>query len=457
MNKPEKINASFRDPSGFVFKENNKIFRQINNSYRRNYDHLVSSGLLKKLFDENLLIYHKEIKDNTTDSSTYKIIEPLKIPFITFPYEWSFSALYDAALLTLKIQEIALEYGMSLKDASAYNIQFFQGKPILIDTLSFEIYEEEKPWIAYKQFCQHFLAPLALMSYKDLRFGTLSQIYLDGIPLDLVSNLLPFKTKLNLGLAAHIHLHAKSQKDAANSPKARTSYHLNQNQFKGILASLESTVRSLKIPKQETVWQDYYHNTNYTDRAFKYKKDIVTKWIKLVKPKSVWDSGANDGTFGQISSGQKINTIATDFDPQAIDKCYLDSQKQNNNFILPLIIDLVNPSPSIGWQNKERPSFLDRSQFDLTLCLALIHHLAISNNLPLGLIAEFYQTKTKFLIIEFVPKKDSNAQRLLKNREDIFDYYDQANFEKEFSKFFKIKYQLPVKNSLRYIYLMERK
>jgi hypothetical protein len=457
MNNPEKINASFRDPSGFVFKESSKIFRQINNSYRKNYDYLISSGLLKKLFDENLLIYHKEVTKNTTNSLAYKIIEPVKIPFISYPYEWSFSALYDAAILTLKIQKIALEHGMSLKDASAYNIQFFQGKPILIDTLSFEIYEEGKPWVAYRQFCQHFLAPLALMSYKDLRFGTLSQIYLDGIPLDLVSNLLPFKTKLNLGLAAHIHLHAKSQKNAADSPKTRTSYHLNKNQFKGILASLESTVWSLKIPKQETVWQDYYRNTNYTDRAFKYKKDIVTQWIKLVKPKSVWDSGANDGTFSQISSGQKISTIATDFDPQAVNKCYLDSQKQNNNFILPLIIDLVNPSPSIGWENKERPSFLDRAGFDLTLCLALIHHLAISNNLPLALIAEFYRARTKFLIIEFVPKKDSNAQRLLKNREDIFEHYDQVNFEKEFSKFFKIKDRLPVKNSSRYIYLMERK
>lgn len=458
--KNKKITSSFRDPSGFIFKKEEKILRQINLSYKENYDFFIQSGLFKKLANEKLLINHKEIKTKISGPA-YKIIEPEFIPYISYPYEWSFSQLKDAALLTLQIQKISLDFGMNLKDATAYNIQFLNGKPILIDTLSFEKYEEGQPWIAYRQFCQHFLAPLALISHVDLRFGTLSKTYMDGIPLDLTAKLLPRKTKFSLGLATHIHLHAKSQQQHADDSKSQNQqkkYRLSKTQLLALLTNLESTVKSLKLPKQKTVWDDYYDKTsNYTKNAAINKEKIISKWISELKPNSVWDAGANDCTFSRLASEKKIFTLACDFDPIAVERAYLRTKKRNDKFLLPVIIDLTNPSSAIGWINEERDSFLSRNNFDVTFCLALVHHLAIANNLPFSYIAGMFAKHTKYLIIEFVPKEDSNTQRLLANREDIFDKYDQKNFEKEFSKFFAIKESVLIKNSIRTLYLMKRK
>ena len=205
--------SSFRDPSGYLFYLDGSLYRQINHNYKENYDHLMNSGLYDSLVNANLLIPHKEV--DILESKTneyYKIIKPEPIPFISYPYEWCFSQLKDAALTTLMIQKKSLEFGMSLKDCSAYNIQFRKGIPIFIDTLSFEKYVEGKPWIAYKQFSQHFFAPLVLQYYRDVRLNQLFRIYIDGAPLDLVSSMLPFYTWLKFSMLSHIHLHSKSQK-----------------------------------------------------------------------------------------------------------------------------------------------------------------------------------------------------------------------------------------------------
>ncbi|MCK4638399.1 MAG: hypothetical protein KAT33_03170, partial [Bacteroidales bacterium] len=191
----QNIAGSFRDPSGFLFKENGKIYRRINKVYADDYEQLMFSGLYNKLVENHLLIPHIETELKSADDDLlYKIIQPELVQFISYPYEWSFSQLKDAALTTLNIQKISMEHGMSLKDSTAYNIQFWNGKPVLIDTLSFEKYKEGEPWVAYKQFCQHFLLPLVLMSYTDIRLNQLFRIYIDGIPLDLGAKLLPRKT-----------------------------------------------------------------------------------------------------------------------------------------------------------------------------------------------------------------------------------------------------------------------
>src|SRR3989339_306220 len=215
MNVPtnnRNVSGSFRDPSGFLFCREGSIFRQINLVYKEEYEFLMESGLYKDLADSDLLIPHEETDiDGPAPHTLYKVIKPEKIPFISYPYEWCFSQLKDAALATLAIQKRALNFGMTLKDCSAYNVQFKNGKPIFIDTLSFKKYNEGQPWKGYRQFCQHFLAPLALMSYRDLRLNKLNRAYIDGIPLDLTSSLLPLSTYLNFSLLTHIHLHARSQ------------------------------------------------------------------------------------------------------------------------------------------------------------------------------------------------------------------------------------------------------
>jgi len=450
--------SSFRDPSGIIFYKNQKVYRQINLSYKETYDYLITSGLYEKLVSENLLVPHKEVNiEPILPEKSFKIIEPKQIPFISYPYEWSFSQLKFAALTTLKIEKIAIDFGMTLKDASAYNIQFIDSQPIFIDSLSFEKYNEGQSWKAYKQFCQHFLGPLALMNHTDIGLNQLFRVYIDGIPVNLASKLLPFKTRFMFSLLSHIHLHARSQKHYENKQKQIKKIKMSKRSLIGVIESLESGIKKLKLNSMKTEWGNYYSETNYSDLSFTEKKKIISTMIESVNPTKVWDLGANTGIFSRISSEKGIFTVAWDIDPFAVEINFLESYKKKENNILPLLLDLTNPSSNIGWANVERKSFVDRGPVDLILALAMIHHLVISNNVPLEKLAEFFKQNCQNLIIEFIPKSDSQVQRLLSTREDIFDEYTQQNFEAIFQKHFKIKKSFPIMDSKRIIYLMEKK
>ncbi|MCX5810118.1 MAG: class I SAM-dependent methyltransferase [Proteobacteria bacterium] len=430
----------------------------------------MQSGLYEKLVAEGLLIPHKEVqppaeeRDNEPPGhcevhvrrgNLYKIIQPKIIPFISYPYEWCFGQLKDAALTTLKIQKIALDFGMSLKDSSAYNIQFKDGKPLLIDTLSFEKYQEGQPWIAYRQFCQHFLAPLALMAHTDVRLSQLFRIHIDGIPLDLTSKLLPVNSWLRFSLLSHIHLHSKSQRHFANKQVNISNRTISRKSLLSIIDNLESTIGKLTWQPQGTEWAEYYEDTNYSQEAMKHKKRLVEAYLSESNPRTVWDLGANTGVFSRTATAKDIDTIAFDVDPAAVEKNYQQMRENKETKILPLCLDLTNPSPSIGWANEERLSLIERGPVDTVLALALVHHLAISNNLPFSHIAAFLSQICRFLIIEFVPKNDSQAQRLLRSREDIFPDYTQEHFETAFGDHFSIINREKIVDSQRSLYLME--
>lgn len=455
-----RLGASFRDPSGFLFTQQGTLYRQINQFYREDYERLMSSGLYDELVGAGLLISHEEVNvEPAAPSLAYKIIRPEPLRFVSYPYEWCFSQLKDAALVTLKIQKRALSYGMSLKDSSAYNIQFFDGRPVLVDTLSFESYREGEPWVAYRQFCQHFIAPLALMAHRDVRLSQLLRVYIDGVPLDLASRLLPLRTWFNLSLLSHIHLHAKAQRRYANKPveKSAVKGRMSRNAFLGLMDTLESVVRQQRWKPVGTEWEDYYSSSSqhYTSAAVDHKRHLVSQFLARIQPSSVWDLGANTGLFSRIASEQGIPTIAFDVDPGAVEQNYLDCVLNKESNLLPLIMDLTNPSPSLGWHNQERSSFLERSSADAILALALIHHLAISNNVPLDRLASFFRQLSKWLIIEFVPKADSQVQRLLATREDIFSGYDPENFEKIFGHCYTICESVRINGSPRTLYLMQ--
>ena len=458
LNSSDHVTGSFRDPSGFLFHQDGVLLRQINLRYKDHYDGLMQSGLYDELVKGQLLIPHEEIElKGRSIEPVYKIIKPELIPFISFPYEWSFSQLKHAALLTLEIQQRALAHGLCLKDSSAYNIQFRYGKPVLIDTLSFERYREGEPWVAYRQFCQHFLAPLALMSYTDVRLNQLFRIYIDGVPLDLASILLPFSTHLRFSLLLHIHLHAKSQRRfAGKSVKVRKN-SVNRNALLGIIENLKGAVNSLTWKPKGTEWADYYEDTNYSSESLDHKKRIVADFIEKTGPACVWDLGANVGMFSRIASEKNVPVISWDIDPAAVEKHYLDCVSRGERRILPLVLDLTNPSPGIGWHNEERESLYKRGPVDAGLALALIHHLAISNNVPFRDIAGFFRPICRTLIIEFVPKSDTQVQRLLATREDIFDDYTQRAFEHEFGNYFTIREAAPIQGSERTLYLMQVK
>ncbi|PLX20299.1 SAM-dependent methyltransferase [Candidatus Parcubacteria bacterium] len=443
--------GSFRDRGGFVFKYKNDIYRQINHSAKDDFDFLISSGLCRYLQENKMLVEHEEIE---LGGGGYKTIKPKKIDFISYPYEWSFSQIKDAALLTLEIQQIALEHGMSLKDASAYNIQFQAGRPIFIDTLSFEKIKENSPWVAYRQFCQHFLAPLLLISGVDIRLSSLMSSYIDGIPLDMASSILPFSKKIKPSVFIHIYLHAKSQK-AFSQKKISSQRKFSLTSQKAILDSLKTLILKTQLKKDKTEWGEYYTFTNYKEESFKEKKDLVSSFIDQTSPKRVLDLGANDGTFSRLSSEKGIFTVSSDIDLVAVEKNYLNLKEKKEKNILPLFLDLFNPNPSIGWGNEERKSFLERANFDLIISLALIHHLSITNHLPFSKIADLFSRKSRFLIIEFVPIGDSNADKLVQNRGDDLSWYNEDNFIKEFSKHYTVVKKAKINNTKRTLYLMK--
>jgi SAM-dependent methyltransferase len=458
--KTISLGASFRDPSGFLFTRAGVLYRQVNQIYADDYTRLMESGLYEKLVKAGLLIPHAESDTQPADEKhSFKILWPERVPFISYPYEWSFGQLKDAALATLSIQKRALKLGMSLKDASAYNIQFHRGKPVLIDTLSFETYQEGEPWVAYRQFCQHFLAPLALMAYRDVRLNQLLRIYIDGVPLDLASQLLPGRTRWNLGLSTHIHLHASAQKHYADIAvtEARGGRKMSRDALLGLIESLRATVRRLGWKPAGTEWANYYAANNYTGFAFEHKKVLVGDWLSKTAPKTIWDLGANTGIFSRVAAETGAYVISSDIDPAAVEVNYRQVKENNEQNLLPLVLDLANPSPSIGWQNRERDSFLQRGPADAVLALALVHHLAISNNVPLELVAEFFAGCGEWLIVEFVPKSDSQVQKLLRSREDIFSDYTRAGFESAFRQWFTIQSFSAIRDSERWLYLMKRK
>jgi len=450
--------ASFRDPSGFLFIHEGVLYRQINQKYADEYKALMESGLYENLSNIGRLVSHQEADIPAPQPEiAFKVIQPEHLPFISYPYEWSFSQLKEAALTTLAIQKRALNAGMSLKDASAYNIQFHHGKATLIDTLSFEFYTEGTPWVAYKQFCQHFLAPLALMAKTDIRLSQLLRVYIDGIPLDLASELLPKSTKLNAGLMMHIHMHAKAQVKYADGESVENKKEIGKQALLGLLDSLKNTVKKLEWTPAGTEWGNYYEITNYSDAAFLHKKELISAWVAEVHPKEVWDLGANNGVFSRLAADQGIFTVSFDIDPAAVEQNYRQVKDAKESELLPLVLDLTNPSPALGWHNRERESFAERAPAEMVFALALIHHLAISNNVPLQQLADFFSDTGKWLIIEFVPKSDSQVKKLLSSREDIFDEYTLEDFERIFATRFNIQKKVKINESERHLYLMEKR
>lgn len=451
--------SSFRDPSAQVYSIDDVIYRQINENAYEQYRHLMNSGLYQRLIALDYLVPHKEVDLRFAQNASARVvIQPEKIQFISYPYEWCFSQLKDAATLTLEITKIALEYGMILKDASAYNVQFQNGKPLFIDTNSFEIYQTGHPWMAYSQFCRHFLAPLVLMTEVDASLSRMLALNVNGISLELASKLLPLKTWFSFSILAHIHIHAKSQKKYSDrSHVGLKKMQITRIGLLGLLDNLSSVITGLKQRNVKTEWGNYYNQTNYSTTASSHKVNVIQKLIKTANPKKIWDLGANNGFYSQIGASLGAYVVSFDIDPVAVEANYQNIKKNRIQHILPLIQDLTNPSASIGWAHLERDSLAERSSVDLVMALALIHHLAISNNIPLARIADYFSGLGDYLIIEFVPKEDSQVQRLLASRDDIFEEYNFDGFKKSFLLYFNILEEISINETCRRIYLMKKK
>ncbi len=445
--------SSFRDPSGFLFERDDALLRQVNVGYADDYRALIDSGLYAALVERGWLVEHDEVDEPPADPAVaWRVIRPRRLPFVSHPYEWCFGQLRDAALLTLDVQRLALVHGMVLKDASAYNVQFAGSRPLFIDTLSFARYEEGRPWVAYRQFCQHFLAPLALAAHRDVRLAALSARHLDGIPLDLAASLLPKGTWRRFGLLTHLVLHARSQRRHAHGGASRRDYSVSRLALEGLVDSLRKTVEQLRWRHPDTEWGDYYADTNYDDGAVVDKRAAVERFVDAVAPRQLWDLGANTGRFSRIASSREIFTVAFDVDPVAVERNYARARHDDDGHLLPLLLDLTNPSPALGWAHAERASLRDRGPADAATALALVHHLAIGNNVPLPQVAGFLAELADELLVEWVPKRDSQVERLLRSREDVFAGYHREGFEAAFGEQLELRSRTPVEGSQRWLY-----
>lgn len=456
----DPVRGSFRDPSGFVFTADGRLYRQINHVFADEFDACVTSGLYDDLATSGLLVAHRDVGvEYAAAPGAHAVIEPMRVPFVSYPYEWSFGQLRDAALLTLQIQERALARGFVLRDASAYNVQFRDGTPVFIDTLSFERYEEGRPWTAYKQFCEHFLVPLALMSATDVRCGRLQREYLDGIPLDLASRLLPRRSWTRLGMLLHIHLHARAMRRYASASVAQVSgaRRMSQRALTGLLTGLRDAVQALEWRPAGTQWADYTTDNNYSGQSIEAKRQLVREFVAAAAPQTVWDLGGNTGMFSRVAREIAESVVCFDVDPAAVERNYRQVRETGETGLLPLQLDLMNPSPANGWAHEERLSLEDRGPADLVMALALVHHLAIAYNVPLGRVAEFLARLSGSLVIEFVPKTDSQVVRLLMNRADIFPDYTVEGFERAFEPHWSIENRQRVGDSQRTLYLMRRR
>lgn len=460
MNNADKREySSFRDPSGMIFYRDGILYRQINPAYMSAYRKLMDSGLYDALVKERLLIVHKETALSGIDGDKNAlVIQPKRIPFISYPYEWSFEQYKQAAIVTLRAHLLAMEYGMALKDASAYNIQFLNGYAVLIDTLSFETYKEGEPWIAYGQFCRHFLAPLLMMTYLDVRLSAMMRNFIDGIPLDLASTLL--KRKGGFFTAQHIRMHAKANQrhgeDGKKLAQGKPDVQISKESFIALAQSMLYKIEKMSMKGVITEWGDYYSATNYTGKAEKDKERIVDSYIEKIAKKypiaHTWDLGANDGRYSRLALKHSSHVVAFDIDAVAVERNY-NAVSRSHEAMLPMLLDLTNPSTGIGFAGKERKAIWERQQPDVVMMLALIHHIAISNNIPLTMIAQWVASLCKYLIIEFVPKEDSQVKLLLATRDDIFTGYHIAGFESAFCEHFELIEKQKLHQSERILYL----
>jgi ribosomal protein L11 methylase PrmA len=448
--------ASYRDPSGYIFEQDGQPYRFVHTSYQPHYDQFVRSGLYQKLAGAGLIIPHTDATALfDTDTGCYKILQPEPVPFWTYPYEWSFEQLRQAALLTLKLNLAALEHGMILKDASAYNIQFRNGKALLTDTLSFELYEEGKPWQAFRQFCQHFLYPLLLHSRLHHFDPAMLMHYTDGVPAAVTASILPGTARFNANLWLYLYLPAKL---AAQQQPAQKQLSIPKTKIVQNMQHLSSVISKLRHKTARSQWNHYYTETILSNQYLEHKEILVTEILAGIQPRTTVDIGCNTGAFSKIAAQYSNQVISLDTDPLCIDIVLQETQKTGLTNITPLVADISNPSPATGWNNKEHKALLERLSGDCVLALALIHHIALSKNVPLDFIVQlFAQITSQYLVIEFVPKTDPRAQLLLQSREDIFNRYTQQDFEKLLQQHFTILRSERINDSERTLYLLSVK
>ncbi|MBC8296020.1 MAG: 50S ribosomal protein L11 methyltransferase [Pelagibacterales bacterium] len=455
--------SSFRDNFGNVFNYKDKILRSVKIVASKNYEFLKDNYIFEKSINSNFLIKFQEMDKNKLPKyfGQFKyVLESKTIPFISYPYEWSFDQLKDAALHHLNFQIFLLNLNTILRDSSAYNVQFINGRPIFIDVLSLKKYEEGEYWTGYGQFCENFLNPLLLGSLKGIRHNDWFKGSLEGISTREFNKILSLKDKISLKILIHIVGHSNLQNQNINNPKKIEKKLKNIKKFQKssylfLLKQIKNWIENLKFKKSKTIWENYENEHTYNKLEFEEKKIIVGNFVEKIKPEKLIDLGCNTGIFSEVAiSKGATNVVGLDFDDNAISQAYKKSFEKKINF-LPLVLNLANPSPNQGWMQNERKGLIERFKSDALVALALEHHLVIGKNIPIVQFLKWIKNIARFGLIEFIPKTDETVLKMLSSRKDIFEDYNETYFEKKLSEQTKIVNKHIISKSGRIIFEYE--
>ena len=425
--------GSHRDPSGRIVTDGKRVFRAVFEAGRSAFEAALSAGVLDRSIAREQLLAMRQVDPDAFPSispSPCYLLEHPRLEFVSYPYEWCFSALRAAALLHLDLQLDLLANGFALSDATAYNVQFTGTKPVFIDHLSIVPYTDGEQWIAHRQFTMQFLAPLILWAKKGVAPNPWYRGSLEGIPPEDLLPLLSFRDKLSFNVIAHIVGQSSVQRRAIKAGENRSarSSSLTRKRFEAILMSLRDFIAKLSPPGAETVWGDYDTSNSYDAEMRATKHAFVAKMVAEIQPGQLFDMGCNSGDYTQtaIDHGAR-NVVGFDFDFGALEHAFKRFSKVNAP-VLPLWLDAINPSPAQGWAEAERKSFGQRSEADAVIALAFIHHLSIARNIPLEMAVDWLVSLAPTGVIEFPDKNDAMVLKLLSTRKDIFPGYTEHAF-----------------------------
>lgn len=459
--------GSFRDPSSTVFYADGDVLRGLSEEAAADWAAMSKAPFFAKAMESGKVVRTEaltaaEAKKVTPKGRDWPVVlkhEP--IPFISYAYEWTFSQLQDAALLHLDLLSDALDAGLSMKDGYVYNVQFQGARPTFIDTPSFER-SAGGPWPGYRQFCRTFLFPLMLTAYKDVSFRPFLRGQVDGIDPKQMRNIMSSPLDvLKGGVVKNVLLHSMVEQRSSGAKGSRAvGEELKEAGFstevtKAAVKSLRKLVAGMKWDTGDTVWKDYRKVNSYSDEDTATKQTFVDSALSGHGHGLVWDLGANDGAFSRIAARHADYVVAADFDEGAIEPLYRQLRAEKNTKILPLVVDLQDPSPGIGWRNTERPAFYDRKKPDVIMMLALLHHIAISGNVPLPRIVDWMASFGSQIVVEFVHTDDVQTKRLLANKpEGMFPDYRVDVFERLLAERFSVEKQEVLPGTTRTMYLV---
>lgn len=453
--------ASFRDPAGHVHLRDGRVFRSVLPAGIEHYRAVKASGFLEVAVRNGRLIEGQEVEPallREEEPAAIHVIEHPRLEFISYPYEWSFPGLQAAALLTLDLHLDALGYGLTLSDASAYNIQFVGPRPLCIDYLSLIPYQAGQVWLGYRQFCEQLLNPLLLTAKTGVAFQPLYRGTLEGLRSAELAALLPLRAKLDPRIALHVVLQGRLQRTVtARRTSIARGIRLSPNALANNLRAMRGWVAGLRPPaSQQTPWERYEQTAHYTGDERAAKASFVAAAVTAAGPPTLWDLGCNSGEYSELalrSGARKV--IGFEPDPGALNAAYRRATEKQLHF-LPLALDLANPSPALGWRQQERLGLAERRNADFVLCLALLHHLVLGRNLPLPQVLEWLISLAPRGVLEFVPKEDPMAQQLLALKPDIAPDYDRSSVAALLRRQVRIERETVVTGSGRVLYSFVR-